>query len=150
MTNSPDSLARTQSPIMPTWAMSANICGWWRAIHRKRAGAVIATQSPARVVNLLGLSGRDELNGLGGGAGVRVGAGPALLPSRSYSTMPSRMLVALTARTALGPAFAWSSASRTHSPMRDQFWAVSNTCEPGTWGRAKWLYSRWPIPAWLT
>ena len=77
-----------------------------------------------------------------------LGQAQVSLPSRSYSTMPSRMLVALTARTALGLAPAWSIASRTHSPMRDQFLAVSNTCEPGTCGTAEWLYSRWPILAW--
>ena len=48
VTNCPDSFVKTQSPIMPTCAISAKTSGSCRAIQRNRAGAVIATQSPAR------------------------------------------------------------------------------------------------------
>lgn len=46
--NSPVSRVASQSPSMPTWAICANTSGAFWAIQRKRAGAVIATQSPAR------------------------------------------------------------------------------------------------------
>ena len=48
VTNSPESFVRIQSPSMPTCAIDAKTSGSCRAIQRKRAGAVIATQSPAR------------------------------------------------------------------------------------------------------
>ena len=47
VTNSPHSRVRIQSPSIPTWAIAPNTSGWWRAIQRKRGGAVIDTQSPA-------------------------------------------------------------------------------------------------------
>ena len=46
--NSPVSRVHSQSPSMPTWAARANTSGARSAIQRNRAGAVIATQSPAR------------------------------------------------------------------------------------------------------
>ena len=48
VTNSPESRFRIQSPSMPRWATAAKTSGSWRAIQRRRAGEVIATQSPAR------------------------------------------------------------------------------------------------------
>jgi len=57
------------------------------------------------------------------------------------------MLDALTARTEAGETCAPAKASCTHWPISDQFALVSNTCESGTPGAWRWLYSRWPIPA---
>ena len=45
---SPDRRVASQSPSIPMWRTPANTSGRLRAIQRSRAGAVIATQSPAR------------------------------------------------------------------------------------------------------
>ena len=63
--------------------------------------------------------------------------------------MPSRMLVAETARMAAAGAPAAAIASAMHARTSCQFPAVSNTCEPGTPGSGTWVYSRWPIATWL-
>ncbi len=62
--------------------------------------------------------------------------------------MPSRIEVADTALTAEASTPAVASASRVHSQIRAQLAVVSKTWEPGTPGRAAWLYSRWPIATW--
>ena len=46
--NSPERRVASQSPSIPMWRIAANTSGRFRAIQRTRAGAVIATQSPAR------------------------------------------------------------------------------------------------------
>src|SRR5512146_988583 len=58
------------------------------------------------------------------------------------------MLVLLTAATSAAERPDLANASRTHSPIRGQLRAVSNTWEPGTPGSPGWVHSRWPVPSW--
>ena len=46
VTKRPVSRVSTQSLSIPTCAIRSKIAGSWARIHRKRAGEVIATQSP--------------------------------------------------------------------------------------------------------
>ena len=63
-------------------------------------------------------------------------------PRASYSTMPSRMLVAATAATWSPVASAWCSASRMQAAIASQLASTSKSWPPGTPGGSRCAHSR--------
>ena len=149
VTNRPVSRYRTQSLSIPMWAMRRNVSGSCAAIQRKRAGEVIETQSPpcSKIRRA-----RPSATSSPASAAARestFGHAQISRPSASYRTIPSRMLVLLTAATSAGRMAAPASASRMHSLMSAQLRVVSNTWDPGTPGSSACDHSRWPIATWV-
>ena len=129
--NSPDSRARTQSLSIVTWATRARTSGSWAMIQSRRAGEVIDTQSPPVSKILRASPRRTRIPASSTARESTFGQAQISVPSSSYRTMPSRMLVLLTAATSAGSRPAAASASRMQAQTSDQLVAVSNTCEPG-------------------
>src|SRR5208282_5041829 len=69
------------------------------------------------------------------------GQAQSSFPTSSYSTMPSLMLLALTALTCEGLIDFANMASLTQCDMSSQFLLVSKACEPGTPSRGGWVHS---------
>ena len=64
------------------------------------------------------------------------------VPRSSYSTIPSRMLVAATAATSAPVAPARRRASRMQAAIASQLASTSKSWPPGASGGSRWVHSR--------
>lgn len=129
VTNAPVSRVVTQSLSIPKWRAAASTSGWWRAIHRSRAGAVIDTQSPAVRYTSSATPSATSSSASARARPSVLGHAHSSRPSASDSTKPSRMLDAATAATRRSPSRA--TTSDTAPAMAVQPPSVSNTVPPG-------------------